>query len=84
MARAKPMVTLTCEHCKREFRLQQGHYASRADNRPENLELWSSSQPPGQRVSDKLDFAADLLRQYSVIGAPATLSEAVAGLAGIG
>jgi HNH endonuclease len=56
----------------------------RADNRPENLELWSSSQPPGQRVSDKLGHAAALLRQYGVIGAPPTLSEAVAGFAAIG
>lgn len=57
---------------------------NRADNRPENLELWSSSQPPGQRVSDKLEHAAALLRQYGVIGAPPTCSEAVAGLAAIG
>lgn len=26
------------------------------DNRPENLELWVTSQPKGQRVSDMLDF----------------------------
>lgn len=25
----------------------------RSDNRPENLELWDTSQPPGQRVKDK-------------------------------
>jgi hypothetical protein len=58
-------------------------YGDRADNRIENLELWSTSQPPGQRVSDKLSFAADFLRQYGVIGAPPTASEAVAGLAGL-
>ncbi len=28
----------------------------RADNRPENLELWITKQPKGQRVSDLLDF----------------------------
>jgi hypothetical protein len=36
----------------------------RADNRLENLELWSSSQPPGQRVEDKLKWAKELLEQY--------------------
>lgn len=36
----------------------------RHDNRPENLELWSSSQPPGQRVADKVTWAAELLAQY--------------------
>jgi hypothetical protein len=34
----------------------------RDDNRLENLELWSSSQPAGQRVEDKLAWAEDLLR----------------------
>lgn len=34
------------------------------DNRLDNLELWSSSQPPGQRVSDKIDWAKRLLREY--------------------
>lgn len=37
----------------------------KTDNRPENLELWSSSQPPGQRVDDKVSWAVDLLRLYS-------------------
>ncbi len=36
----------------------------RADNRPENLELWSVAQPAGQRVEDKLAWAEELLRQY--------------------
>lgn len=35
------------------------------DNRPENLELWSSDQPPGQRVDDKVKFAVELLTQYA-------------------
>jgi hypothetical protein len=30
----------------------------RHDNRPENLELWSKSHPPGQRVSDLLNLSA--------------------------
>lgn len=36
----------------------------RADNRPENLELWSRYQPRGQRVSDKLEYAIELLQRY--------------------
>ena len=37
----------------------------RTDNRPENLELWSSSQPAGQRVADKLRWAQDLIELYA-------------------
>lgn len=36
----------------------------RLDNRPENLELWSTAQPKGQRVEDKLAFAWEMLRTY--------------------
>lgn len=36
----------------------------RTDNRIENLELWSTSQPSGQRVIDKVSWAVDLLRRY--------------------
>lgn len=36
----------------------------RDDNRLENLELWSRSQPAGQRVEDKLQWAVELLNQY--------------------
>lgn len=36
----------------------------RSDNRPENLELWSSPQKPGQRVSDQLKWAKELLERY--------------------
>jgi len=36
----------------------------RDDNRPENLELWSKSQPAGQRVEDKVAWAIELLRLY--------------------
>jgi hypothetical protein len=37
----------------------------KTDNRIENLELWSSSQPWGQRVSDKVEWAKELLRLYA-------------------
>ena len=36
----------------------------RSDNRPENLELWSSSQPKGQRVADKVQWAREILALY--------------------
>jgi hypothetical protein len=36
----------------------------RHDNRLENLELWSRSQPPRQRIEDKLMWAKDLLLTY--------------------
>lgn len=35
------------------------------DNRPENLELWSRSQPSGQRVADKIAWAKEILAMYS-------------------
>ena len=36
----------------------------RDDNRPENLELWSSSHPKGQRVEDKVEWAKMILARY--------------------
>lgn len=37
---------------------------NRADNRPANLELWTSSQPSGQRPSDLAEYARQLLARY--------------------
>lgn len=37
----------------------------RDDNRLENLELWSTWQPCGQRVADKVAWARDLLALYA-------------------
>lgn len=41
----------------------------RDDNRIENLELWTKSQPSGQRVADKVDWAIEFLvaHGYQVI-----------------
>jgi hypothetical protein len=36
----------------------------RLNNALENLQLWSTAQPKGQRVADKLAFALALLRRY--------------------
>ena len=35
------------------------------DNRLDNLELWSRSQPAGQRVSDKVTWAVRILERYA-------------------
>lgn len=42
----------------------------RADNRPVNLELWASRHPSGQRVSDLLAFARDILEDYGHLDDP--------------
>jgi hypothetical protein len=36
----------------------------RLDNRIENLELWDTSQPSGQRVEDKISFYFELVEKY--------------------
>ena len=36
----------------------------KSDNRLDNLELWSSSQPSGQRVIDKLSWAREIVERY--------------------
>ena len=41
------------------------------DNRPENLELWNTAQPAGQRPSDKVEYAIMILKLY----APELLAE---------
>lgn len=54
----------------------------RSDNSPDNLELWASNHPAGQRVSDLLTFAVGLLRTYADATAiwPPELRQTLAGL----
>ena len=37
----------------------------RKDNRPENLELWNTVQPQGQRPEDKVQYAIEILSLYA-------------------
>lgn len=70
------MTAVVCQMCDQEFNRKPSRLASsgvvlcsrpcvkRADNRPANLELWSSFQPPGQRVQDKVVYAREILARY--------------------
>lgn len=37
---------------------------NRSDNRLNNLELWSTYQPAGQRIEDKVEYAKEILKLY--------------------
>ena len=53
----------------------------KADNHPDNLQLWSHSHPPGQAMADKLQWAAYLIQ----LNHPGLLTEdQMAALKGVG
>lgn len=57
-----PERTCLVQGCGRAY-VARG-WCGKHDNRPENLELWSSSQPAGQRVEDKIAWARMILERY--------------------
>lgn len=48
---------------------------NRLNNDPDNLELWSTKQPKGQRVAEKVPWALEILARY----APELLRDGVIG-----
>lgn len=40
----------------------------RHQNNPENLQLWSTHQPAGQRIEDKVSWAYELIAMYDPEG----------------
>lgn len=51
----------------------------RLNNKTSNLELWSHSQPPGQRVEDKIVFCKSFLADYGINVATINVSDFLSG-----
>lgn len=50
----------------------------RDDNRPENLELWVTGQPKGQRVEDVLAWAREVIARYEGLHVSVPAAQATA------
>lgn len=60
-------IVVMCERLGRDLRSHENvHHinGNKKDNRVENLELWSTYQPSGQRIKNKLQWAYEIIEMY--------------------
>jgi hypothetical protein len=69
-AMSEHKLIMQCELGRKLVRGENVHHINghKSDNRPENLELWASYQPSGQRTQDLLAYAQELIARYDIEG----------------